>query len=248
MAFDHGLVLGPIPGAEDASRAINLFLEGRADALLLNLGMFGVLTNASVSERLPALIARLDWTTAMGTASSLPADAFRSTLVGHPEEALRAGADAVITFLVMGTGDAAFERAEIERVAKVARECESLGVPLIVESVARGPAVSNPRDPHWLKLHTRVAAELGADAIKTENSGDQKSMREVVTACPIPILVLGGTRTNSDDEICALVRSIMQSGAAGIFFGRNVFQAENIPGLMRRIHNELRSSKPLPRN
>jgi DhnA family fructose-bisphosphate aldolase class Ia len=148
----------------------------------------------------------------------------------------------------MGTGDAEFERGEIDRVGVVARECEELGAPLIVESVARGPAVPNPRDPHWLKLHTRIASELGADAIKTEYSGNPETMREVVAACPVPILVLGGTRTNSDDEICALVRSIMQSGAAGVFFGRNIFQAENIPGLMGRIHNELRSSKALPRN
>ena len=118
---------------------------------------------------------------------------------------------------------------------------------LIVESLARGPAAQNPRDPHWLKLHTRIAAELGADVIKTEYSGDPETMRAVVEACPIPILVLGGSRTTSDDQICALVRNIMQSGTAGVFFGRNVFQSEDIPALMQRIHNELRSGKPLAR-
>ena len=248
VAFDHGLVLGAIPGTENATRQISRFIEGKADALLLNLGMFGQLAKTSTAENLPALIARLDWTTAMGTASQLPPDAFRSCLVAQPEEALRAGADAVITFLVIGSGDAEFERSEIERVAKVSRECERLGLPLIVESVARGPAVQNARDPYWLKLHTRIAAELGADLIKTEYSGDPQTMRAVVEACAIPILVLGGSRTGSDEAICELVRSIMQSGAAGVFFGRNVFQAENIPALMQRVHLELRSSKPMLRN
>jgi fructose-bisphosphate aldolase, class I len=248
VAFDHGLILGAIAGTENAACQIGRFIEGNADALLLNLGMFGQLAKISTAENLPALIARLDWTTAMGTAAELPADAFRSCLVAQPEEALRAGADAVITFLVLGSGDAEFERSEIERVANVARECDRLGLPLVVESVARGPAVQNARDPYWLKLHTRIAAELGADLIKTEYSGDPETMRAVVEACPIPILVLGGTRTGSDEAICELVRSIMQTGAAGVFFGRNVFQAENIPALMQRIHIELRARKPLGRN
>lgn len=90
-------------------------------------------------------------------------------------------------------------------------------------------------------LHTRIAAELGADVIKTEYASDAKTMRAVVEACPIPILVLGGSRTGSDQEVLDVVDSIMRAGAAGVFFGRNVFQAENIPELMGRIHVALRS-------
>jgi fructose-bisphosphate aldolase / 2-amino-3,7-dideoxy-D-threo-hept-6-ulosonate synthase len=247
VAFDHGLVLGPIAGIENPRRQIGLFIEGRADALLLNLGLFGQLAHTDAGEYFPALIARLDWTTAMGTANQLPPTPFRSCLVGQPEDALQAGADAVIAFLVIGSGDAEFEKGEIRRVARVSRECEHLGLPLIVESVARGPGIQNPRDPQCLMLHTRIAAELGADAIKTEYSGDPETMRAVVEACPIPILVLGGTRTTSDAGILDLVRNIMQSGAAGVFFGRNVFQAENIPELLRRIHIELRTSMPVAR-
>ena len=90
-------------------------------------------------------------------------------------------------------------------------------------------------------LHTRIAAELGADVIKTEYSGDAKTMRAVVEACPIPILVLGGSRAGSDQEVLGVVDSIMQAGAAGVFFGRNVLQAKNIPELLGRIHLALRS-------
>jgi DhnA family fructose-bisphosphate aldolase class Ia len=89
-------------------------------------------------------------------------------------------------------------------------------------------------------LHTRIAAELGADVIKTEYTGDPESMHRVMKSCPIPILVLGGSRTGSDVQILNAVASIMQAGAAGVFFGRNVFQAKNIPGLMERIHAVLR--------
>ena len=240
VAFDHPLVLGPIPGTVNPDKQIARFIEGKADALLLNLGMMQHVADAAAREDLPGLIARIDWTTALGTASQIPAGAFRSCLVAHPEDALRLGADAVIVFLVVGSGDVDFDRGEIERVARVSRECEQLGVPLIVESVARGANVQNPHDPEWLLLHTRIAAELGADVIKTEYTGDPESMQRVVASCPIPILVLGGSRSGSDQDVLNVVGGIMQAGAAGVFFGRNVFQTKNIPEFMARIHLALR--------
>ncbi|HMK21724.1 MAG TPA: hypothetical protein VK466_05280, partial [Terriglobales bacterium] len=87
----------------------------------------------------------------------------------------------------------------------------------------------------------------GADVIKTEYTGDPRTMRTVIDACPIPILVLGGTRAGSDEDILEVTRGIVASGAAGVFFGRNVFQAENIPGLMQRLRNVLRSRAQQPR-
>ena len=248
VAFDHALVHGPIPGTINPAAQIGRFVEGRADALLLNLGNFRYVADAVRGTKgLPALIARLDWTTALGTAPINPAEHFRSCLVGHPEDAMRAAADAVITFLVLGSGDVDFERGEVQRVSRIARECEQLGMPLVVESLARGKAARNPQDPEWLKLHSRVAGELGADVIKTEYTGNPATMREVIDACPIPILVLGGTRTGSDDDILRVTQGIVQSGAAGVFFGRNVLQAENLPTLMQRLHAVLGSQAPRQR-
>jgi DhnA family fructose-bisphosphate aldolase class Ia len=234
VAFDHPLVHGPIHGTEDPAKQIQRFADGGADAVLVNFGMIPHFAQASSSHSAPALIARLDWTTAFTTKSAL-----RSCLVARPEDALRCGADAVITFLAIGSGDAEFERGEIGRNGKVARECERLGLPLVVESIARGPEVQNPCDPKWLMLHTRIAAELGADLIKTEYSGDPETMLEIVRACPIPILVLGGSRCGSDDDVLRVTREIATTGAAGVFFGRNIFQAENMSDLMHKIHTAL---------
>jgi DhnA family fructose-bisphosphate aldolase class Ia len=88
-------------------------------------------------------------------------------------------------------------------------------------------------------LHTRIAAELGADLIKTENAPDVETLRHVVTACPVPILVLGGSRSGSDEDTLNTVRGIVQSGAAGVFFGRNIFQADNMPELLQRVRSVL---------
>lgn len=245
VAFDHALVLGPIPGTEDPLGKIRQFAQARVDALLLNLGLIRQFASSTRLGPIPALIARLDWTTvwsALGQNGS--AGALHSSLLARPEEALRQGADAVITYLFVGTGDPEFEMKEIARNAEVARECERVGIPLIVESLARGKGVQNPAEPKWLKLHTRMAVELGADAVKTEYSGDTASMRSVVEQCPVPILVLGGNRHASDEQALDLVREAAAAGAAGVFFGRNVFQSENVGAFLAQARAVLDQTTP----
>jgi DhnA family fructose-bisphosphate aldolase class Ia len=242
VAFDHGLVLGPIAGTRDPHVQIQRFATGGADAILLNIGLFRNCVQGQPDVRMPPIIARLDWTTAFNEAGKSDSNAFQSCMLSQAEDALHAGADAAITYMTIGTGNNDFERDEIARTAGVARDCERIGLPLIVETIARGPAVQNPIDPEWLLKHTRMATELGADGIKTEFTGDPASMRDVVNACPIPILVLGGTRMNSDEEVLRVTRDIVRSGASGIFFGRNIFQSEDIPQLMQKIHAALQQN------
>jgi DhnA family fructose-bisphosphate aldolase class Ia len=239
VAFDHALVLGPIPGTEDPLGKIRQFAQAKVDALLLNLGLIRQFSNSTTPGPIPALIARLDWTTVWSAVGQNGSGALHSAILARPEEALRHGADAVLTYLVVGTGDAEFEMKEITRNAEVARECERIGIPLIVESLARGKDVQNPGDPKWLNLHTRMATELGADAVKTDYSGNTASMRSVVEECTIPILVLGGSRHATDKHALDVVRGVAAAGAAGVFFGRNVFQADNISAFLEQARAAL---------
>jgi fructose-bisphosphate aldolase, class I len=248
VAFDHALVLGPIPGTEDPNSKIRGFARAEVDAILLNLGLIWQFAHSPLDVELPPLVARIDWTTVWAVMRDGGAGELRSSLLARPEDALRHGADAVLTYMFVGTGDADFEAKEIARTADVARECERVGVPLIVESLARGKQIENPGDPKWLKLHTRIAVELGADAIKTDYSGDPDSMRSVVEGCPIPILVLGGSRQDSDKDSLALVRGAVEAGASGVFIGRNVFQSENMRSFLQQARSILdrRASLPVP--
>ena len=239
VAFDHALVLGPIPGTEDPLGQIQRFADAKVDAVLLNLGLIRQFANSPLESSLPALIARIDWTTVWSAISSNGSRELRSSLLARPEDALRHGADAVLTYMVVGTGDADFESKEVARTAEVARECERLGIPLIVESLARGKNVHNPGEPKWLNLHTRMAVELGADAVKTDYTGDPISMRSVVEGCAVPILVLGGTRQGSDEDALQMIRDAVCAGAAGVFFGRNVFQAPDMESFLQQARSVL---------
>jgi class I fructose-bisphosphate aldolase len=247
VAFDHALVLGPIAGTEDPLGQIGRFADASVDAILLNLGLIRQFANSSFASPLPALIARIDWTTVWSTIANNGNGELLSVLLARPEDALRHGADAVLTYMVVGTGDADFESKEIARTADVARECERIGIPLIVETLARGKNVQNHSDPKWLNLHTRMATELGADAIKTDYTGDQASMKSVVEGCPIPILVLGGSRQGSDEEALQVVRSVALAGAAGVFFGRNVFQSGDMGKFLKQARTALDEAEPANR-
>jgi DhnA family fructose-bisphosphate aldolase class Ia len=237
VAFDHALPLGPIPGTINPAFQVRSFVEGGADSVLLNPGMIRHCMGAFLHPSAPSLIVRMDWSslwTSLGMDGKL-----RSESVATPEQALRHGADAVLSYLMMGTGDVDFEAKEIGRNAEIARECEQLGVPLIVESLARGKILNHPTRVAAIKFHTRVAAELGADVIKTEYTGDAESMAEVVHDCPLPVLVLGGERKNSDEEAFSVLRTVVRSGVRGVFFGRNVFQAPNIVDFLRKARTIL---------
>jgi DhnA family fructose-bisphosphate aldolase class Ia len=248
VAFDHALVIGPIPGTENPAGQIRQFVDARVDAVLLNLGLLPNCCDSFGPGSSVALIARIDWTTVWKNLTEGSDCKSLSCMLASPEEALRHGADAVLTYMIVGTGDAEFETKEVSRNAQVARECERVGIPLIVESLARGKTVTNYSDPKWLKLHTRMAVELGADMIKTDYSGDTISMRSVIEECAAPLLVLGGSRSASEEDALDVVRGAMEAGAAGVFFGRNVFQSADIGSFLRRARTVLDGTEVLQKS
>jgi DhnA family fructose-bisphosphate aldolase class Ia len=87
--------------------------------------------------------------------------------------------------------------------------------------------MADQKDPDLLAYCCRIAAELGADAIKTEYTGDPETMAEVVEDCPVPVLTLGGAKGDSEEAVVEAARGAIEGGASGIIFGRNVWQAED---------------------
>jgi DhnA family fructose-bisphosphate aldolase class Ia len=95
-------------------------------------------------------------------------------------------------------------------------------VPWSIESVSMG---------------ARIAAELGADIVKTVCPGDTAAFSAVVEACPVPVVALGGPRMASEDDVVALARGVVEAGAAGIAFGRNVWGSPDPAALLGRLHD-----------
>ena len=149
-------------------------------------------------------------------------------LVAHVEEALRLGADAVSVHVNLGSPQ---EARQIADLAAVAGECDRWNVPLLAMVYARGPQISDSRAPELVAHAATLAADLGADIVKTDYAGTPEQMADVVRACPIPVIVAGGPRSADTETVLAYVSDALRGGAAGVAMGRNVFQADQ-PGWM----------------
>jgi 2-amino-4,5-dihydroxy-6-oxo-7-(phosphonooxy)heptanoate synthase len=149
-------------------------------------------------------------------------------LVASVEEALRLGADAVSVHVNLGSPQ---EARQVADLAAVAGECDRWHVPLLAMVYARGPQISDSRSPELVAHAATLAADLGADIVKTDYAGTPEQMAHVVSACPIPVIVAGGPRSADPGTVLAYVSDALRGGAAGVAMGRNVFQADQ-PGLM----------------
>jgi fructose-bisphosphate aldolase/2-amino-3,7-dideoxy-D-threo-hept-6-ulosonate synthase len=118
-------------------------------------------------------------------------------------------------------------------------------MPLIAMMYPRGPSIKNPHDPEVVALAARAGAELGADIIKTNYTGDPDSFKNVVRGCPVPVIIAGGPKMKSDSDMLETIEGAMGAGAKGVAIGRNVFQHESPTEMTKaiaRIVHEGRSS------
>jgi DhnA family fructose-bisphosphate aldolase class Ia len=99
----------------------------------------------------------------------------------------------------------------------------------------RGPNIQNENGFDVVSHAARIGAELGADIVKTVYTGDLESFRNVVRGCPVPVVVAGGPKMNTDLDVLQLAESSVKAGAAGLSFGRNVFQHKNPEKMSRAL-------------
>ena len=149
-------------------------------------------------------------------------------LVSNVEEALRLGADAVSVHVNLGSPQ---EARQVADLAAVAGECDRWNVPLLAMVYARGPQIANSRAPELVAHAATLAADLGADIVKTDYVGTPEQMADIARNCPIPMIVAGGARSADTESVLAYVSDALRGGAAGVAMGRNIFQADQ-PGWM----------------
>jgi fructose-bisphosphate aldolase/2-amino-3,7-dideoxy-D-threo-hept-6-ulosonate synthase len=201
VAMDHS-TRGVAPGLEDYLGTVKKVAAGGADAILISYGNM------------------------LAYAKDLPRDV--GYIVGIPspqrvefvKEAAKAGADA-LKYTHFGS----LRSPNLEMVQPIAAACEKYGIVFMPEVV--------PQDDKRNTLYDQVAnaarlgQEAGGDFIKTSYTGDVASFKKVVETCPIPIVILGGAKMDSDKDVLEVVKGAIDAGGAGTCMGRNVFQHKN---------------------
>lgn len=224
VPMDHGVTVGPIAGIENLTESVNKVAEGGADAVLMHKGMVQYGHRGYGSDI--GLMIHLN------AGSAVAPDPNNKTIVTTVTEAVRLGADAVSVHVNVGADK---EHNMLRDLGIMAEEAGKLGIPLLAMMYPRGKEIKNSADVKYVKHVARLGAELGADIIKTLYTGDKKTFTQVVQGCPAPIVIAGGPKIESDEDLLKMVEDAMECGARGISIGRNVFQAEDIAQMTRQL-------------
>jgi fructose-bisphosphate aldolase, class I len=235
VAVDHGFFgeSSFLAGIEDMERTVATLVEAGPDAIQLSPGQAWLLQSVPGPGK-PALVLRTDVANLYG--GSPPSHLFSQVVEAAVERAIVLDAACVVVNLFLLPGEPELREQCVRNVSALRAACEPVAMPLMVEPLAmkpgdRGYGVDG--DVEKIVPLVRQAVELGADVIKADPTDDPEDYPRVVQAAgKRPVLVRGGGRV-SDDEILRRTSAIMQQGAAGIVYGRNVVQHDN-PGAMTR--------------
>jgi fructose-bisphosphate aldolase, class I len=239
VAVDHGFFneYGFLSGIESMEKAVAVLVKASPDAIQLTVGQAKYLQTIPGRQK-PSLVLRTDVANVYGTA--LPRSLFSRIIEDPVEQAIKLDAACVVVNLFSIPDEPEVWNQCIENIIKIKPVCDRYDMPLMIEplvfrpnSEAGGYQVDG--DPLKIIPLVRQAVELGADIIKADPTEDINQYHKVIeTAGVIPVLVRGGGKA-SDEEILNRTYGLMQQGAKGIVYGRNVIQHANPAGMTRAL-------------
>jgi putative autoinducer-2 (AI-2) aldolase len=218
LPIDHGYFQGPTSRLEKPGETIQPLLP-YCDALFVTRGVLRAAVDPAGSK---PIILRVS-----GGASVIGQDLANESLTTSIEEILRLNATAVGMSIFVGSD---YEKESLTNLAELVNSCEDFGIPVMAVT-AVGKELEK-RDARYLALSSRIAAELGARVVKTYWC---KNFDKVVYGCPVPVVMAGGPRCDTELEVLEFVHDGMQNGAVGLNLGRNVWQSAHPVAIMRAL-------------
>jgi len=233
LAIDHGYFMGPTTGMEKPASAIAP-LVSYIDSLMLSPG---ILTSCVPSDFRKGIVLR-----ASGGNTILDPDIDNEELILDAAEAVKLNASAVAVSVFIGSEHG---HRTIMNLTEMVNAASKLNLP-VLGVTAVGKALKDKKEKRYLAHASRICAELGADVVKTYYC---EGFEEVVAKCPVPIVVAGGPKLNTDKDVLELCFNAIQCGAIGVDMGRNVWQAAYpeavIAGVRGILHENLNVTQAL---
>jgi putative autoinducer-2 (AI-2) aldolase len=218
LAVDHGYFMGPTHRLEDARSTIAPLLP-HADALALTRG---ILRRCVPPHTSTPIVLRVS-----GGATVLKEDLSDEKITTSMREAARLNVCAVAMSVFVG---APHEHESLVHLGELVDQGEEAGIP-VMAITAVGKELEK-RDARYLALACRVSAELGAHLVKTYYCDD---FSKVVDGCPVPLVVAGGPKLDSDRAALDLARRAIDEGAHGIDMGRNIWQSDHPVAMLKAL-------------
>ena len=217
LAVDHGYFMGPTNHLEIPSKTIAPLVD-HCDSLMLTRGVLR--TSVPASSAVP-IVLRVS-----GGSSIISNDLSNEKITTGMAEAVRLNAAAVAMSIFVG---ATHEHQTLTSLGKLVDDANEVGMPVLAVT-AVGKELEK-RDVRYLSLACRIAAEFGANMVKTYYCED---FNKVVESCPVPIIVAGGPKVSERDAL-VLVENSINAGAAGVDMGRNIWQSERPVAMIKAV-------------
>jgi len=218
LAVDHGYFLGPISKLEAPRKTIGPLLP-YADALMITRGVLR--TSVDASCNIPVVLR------VSGGNSIIGKDLSDEDITVAMDDAVRLNVSAVALSIYVG-GE--HEHRTLVNLSKLVDEGQRFGMPVLAVT-AVGKELEK-RDARYLSLSCRIAAELGANFVKTYYCED---FERIVNSCPVPLVIAGGPKLNTEMDALDITYDAIRLGAAGVDMGRNVWQSSNPIGMIKAI-------------
>jgi len=220
LPIDHGYFQGPTRCLERPGETITDLLP-YADGLFVTRGVLRTCVDPDADT---PIILRVS-----GGTSVISEDLSNEIITTSVEEIVRLNVAAVGLSIFVGTD---YERQTLESLAMLVNECEDYGIPVMAVT-AVGKELEK-RTARYLGLSCRIAAELGAKIVKTYYCADD--FEKVTNGCPVPVVMAGGPKCETELEVFDFVFDGMQKGAIGVNLGRNVWQNPHPVAMMRALN------------
>ncbi len=230
-----GLPWEPSPVWKILVSASSRWFNGKPEGVLLNPGGIRRFGNLLVGRDRPAAIVAADFPLFKSHSGGDPTDGAIPTI--SPEEVARLGADMVKICMIFGQSSTEKMMQNFSFIAQTIENCHRVGLPVMVEPTTWGLRFKKNelKNPQILADMARIAYEIGADVVKTDFPENPEDMTIIAEACPVPIVLLGGGKTDSIADMLKDVLVCIRGGASGIAFGRNVWQHPDPARLVRAI-------------
>ncbi len=218
LACDHGYFMGPTNKLENPRKTIEPLLP-YADTLAVTRGVLRTSVDPKWST---AILLRVS-----GGSSILMEDLSNEEITTSMRDAVRLNVACVALSIFVGTSH---EKQTLVNLSKLVDQGQEFAMP-VMAITAVGKELEK-RDSRYLSLACRLAAELGVQVVKTYYCED---FARVVNGCPVPLVVAGGPKLNTEEDVFNLAHNALNEGAVGVDMGRNIWQNENPVAMIKAI-------------
>lgn len=247
LAADHNFLVGPIRGLENVENTLKIAFKGKLDAVMLSPGQAKRLSHMFGWRGAPALVVRGDWANAFRERIyTLPTRRTQEIVIADPKDLISLGAAGAVLYFFVGYGDEKEEEYHYERIKRFIKESEKVGLPCLITAMPMGERVTGANFVSLLETSVRMAVEAGADFLEVPYTQDIETFRRVVQAAKgTPVLCAGGPKAATIRDSLEVVVELLEAGASGVVFGRQVFQSEDPASYLNMLYSLIHEGRSI---